>query len=237
MGVQGNHFVYVDVVRHIEKLGGSQGYADNAEAFVEALKKGLSELLPEDDDHVAAILRHAAMPREIGTAADEKAGRRRYITFHDWLLDLESLGGSKGFEDFLSKNPTGIEPVMSEAKHKENEEPARLWEIAGERMLCMMVHIGYIAYFGAEIPSRERVYLGSQFIGAEWFREIIWTEGKISYDNDDLFLPLGKLKKVRVEVTPLGLAADYFSPDGHVIGQSLVGAKGGHDDIVAGEWK
>ncbi|KAJ7697802.1 hypothetical protein B0H17DRAFT_1130083 [Mycena rosella] len=37
MGVQENLLVYVDVVRHIEKLGGSKGHANNEEAFIKAL--------------------------------------------------------------------------------------------------------------------------------------------------------------------------------------------------------
>lgn len=85
------------------------------------------------------ILKYTAKPREIGAPEDEKVGSQRSafisavsalrlspstsrpITLQDWLLGLESLGGSKGLEDFLKENLTGIEMAVSEVEHEEKK--------------------------------------------------------------------------------------------------------------------
>ncbi|KAJ7484865.1 hypothetical protein B0H11DRAFT_1163253 [Mycena galericulata] len=228
MGVQENPIVYVEVVRHIEKLGGSKAYANNEEAFIKALKQGLSELLPEDDDHAVAILKHAAKAREIGTPEDEKAGKQRYITFQDWLLGLESLGGSKGFEDFIKANPTGIEPAVSEAEHKEKKEPVRLWQHSADVVECSLIDYAFYSVFNAWSN-------GKHFYGSKWSlaaAEVPLTVGEISY-NDGMF---ERTKNAAVNITVYGLVADYYNTSGSWVGQSVCAGAGYISMIVNGSW-
>ncbi|KAJ6578358.1 hypothetical protein B0H19DRAFT_1062864 [Mycena capillaripes] len=172
MGVQENLLVYVDVVRHIEKLGGSKGHANDEEAFVKALKQGLSELLPEDDNcdlylHVP-FLKYTAKPREIGAPEDEKVGSQRPITLQDWLLGLESLGGSKGLEDFLKENPTGIEMAVSKVEHEEKKEPVRLWQHTADLVTCSLVAAGFYVWFNVcirkKLPEHVVLAAGARYI-------------------------------------------------------------------------
>ncbi|KAJ7463816.1 hypothetical protein B0H11DRAFT_2285196 [Mycena galericulata] len=229
MGVQENPIVYVEVVRQIEKLGGSKGYANNEEAFIKALKQGLSELLPEDDNRAVAVLKHAAKPREIGTHEDEKAGKQRYITFQDWLLGLESLGGSKGFEDFLKENPTGIEPAVSEAEDKEKKDPVRLWQHSADIVECSLVDAAFYSMFNAWSSN------GKHFFGSKWSlaaAEVPATFGEMSY-NDGMF---ERTKNATVNITGYGLVADYYNNKGWC-GQSICPGGGYISMIVNGSWK
>ncbi|KAF8184568.1 hypothetical protein K438DRAFT_1837504 [Mycena galopus ATCC 62051] len=228
MGVQENLLVYVDVIRHIEKLGGSQGHANNEEAFIPALKQGLLELLPEDDNHAVAILKLAAKPREIGTPEDEKEGRQRYFTFREWLVGLESLGGSKGFEDFLKENPTGIAPAVSEAEHKDKTEPVRLWQQTADVCWCSLIDAAFYNWFKTNTQ-------GHSFAGSKWCveaGEVPWTLGEISYNNP-LF---ARTKKAGVNITGLGLVGDYYDSGNSWVGQSICGAGGEISMIVTGTW-
>ncbi|KAJ7208520.1 hypothetical protein GGX14DRAFT_633282 [Mycena pura] len=209
MGVQENLFVYVDVVRHIEKLGGSKGYASDEEVFTKALKQGLSELLPEDDDHAVIILKYTAKPREIGASEGEKVRSKRPITLQDWLLGLERLGGSKGLEDFLKENPTGI--ARAKVRHEEKKEPVRLWQNTAA-VTCGVWSAGIYVYFAAWCNTRN--FEGGEFSfgGAE----IPIIEGEISY-NDSMF---DNTNNADVDVTGVGLVANYYD-GGSWLGQSV----------------
>ncbi|KAJ7860990.1 hypothetical protein B0H14DRAFT_2576333 [Mycena olivaceomarginata] len=223
MVVQGNLLIYVDVVRHIEKLGGSKGHVNDEEAFIKALKQGLSvhfrfpvgsagllltrqtrrscfrrttsTAFSPSASHAAAILKHAANPRETGTAENEMAGRQGQITFQDWLVGLEALGGSKGFEDFLKENPTGLEPVaVSEAEHKEKDVGCSLWNAA------------FYNIFRARTQ-------GKVFQGSKWslsVAEVPYTIGEISYNNG----MFERTKRATVRISGLGLVADYYNNQG-----------------------
>ncbi|KAJ6578380.1 hypothetical protein B0H19DRAFT_1062883 [Mycena capillaripes] len=227
MGVQENLLVYVDVVRHIEKLGGSKGHANDEEAFVKALKQGLSELLPEDDNHAMIILKYTAKPREIGAPEDEKVGSQRPITLQDWLLGLESLGGSKGLEDFLKENPTGLEMAVSEVEHEEKKEPVRLWQHTADLVTCSLVAAGFYVWFNAW--SNGKHFAGSKF--AFGGSEVPLTEGEISYNNG----MFENTNKAAVHITGLGLVADYYGRYGW-IGQSITAGVGVIDMNVNGSW-
>ncbi|KAH8813661.1 hypothetical protein DL96DRAFT_1625051 [Flagelloscypha sp. PMI_526] len=124
MGRQDNLFIYVDILRLLENLGGSESYQKDEHTFLDGLKTGLRELVPEDDDVAIALLKHSVEPILIGKPEDEKKGQKIYHTFHDFLLKIEMLGGSQSFGSFLRQQPTGLKGRPD--AHKDSEWPPKL---------------------------------------------------------------------------------------------------------------
>ncbi|KAJ7463826.1 hypothetical protein B0H11DRAFT_2052339 [Mycena galericulata] len=160
----------------------------------------------------------------------------RYITFQDWLLGLESLGGSKGFEDFIKANPTGVETALSEAEHKEKKGSFLGLKFSSafdtayvQPEPCSLIDYAFYSVFNAWSN-------GKHFYGSKWSlaaAEVPLTVGEISY-NDGMF---ERTKNAAVNITVYGLVADYYNTSGSWVGQVLFAAGAGYISmIVNGSW-
>ncbi|KAG8532882.1 uncharacterized protein KY384_002760 [Bacidia gigantensis] len=89
---------YIPVVRLLESLGGSEGYEKDSASYGDALKKQLTDYIPEDDQLTVDLSELLNGPKEL------EGGRK--VTMTDLLRGVERLGGSKSFEEHVRKLET-----------------------------------------------------------------------------------------------------------------------------------
>ncbi|KAH8796211.1 hypothetical protein DL96DRAFT_1825999 [Flagelloscypha sp. PMI_526] len=183
MGRPENLNTYVEVLRLLEGLGGSEGHKANEAKFVQGVATDLPKLLPEDDDLLIQMLKHVREPVVIGSPEQKEKGTARHVTFYGFLTTIEQLGGSKGLEDYLIKYPDGIEhvaPVVANTQYK----PPRDSESWRKREECSMaIHsFGVYTLYQCFAERSLIAYNAKRW----WVGEIDWfppSMGTLKYDD------------------------------------------------------